>query len=222
MTQTFLATTRSTTQRLARVGLLGLAWLITSACGVQDELSEQDPELVQREAALYSWENVAAGKPVSAQGTVYNNLQLLTDSVFAPESTNWDNPQYAVITPAGSALQVDLGKSYTLSQLIVQADNNDSYAVEGSLDGASWTRLTDIAPYGSWGLTKRPAITLSPAVSTRFIRIYATGGDGSYSVSELQAFASVYYPDPTNCCCTGTCGKNTFCPDVQCPAVSAN
>jgi F5/8 type C domain len=210
----------SMSKRSATVGLLGLAVLTLSACGAtEEELAGAGAADGRVTAAGYSLGNVSLGKPVTAEGTVYGNPQLITDGGVAPrEGWIWNDTQYAAIMAQGSALRVDLGTSYTIEQLIVQADNNDTYAVDTSADGTLWSRLVDVAPVEGAGLRTRPTMTFSSPRSARYLRIWPVSGDWSYSVSEVQVYSTVYTPDPSeNCCCNGTCPKGTYCPDVMCP-----
>ncbi|MEI6206550.1 MAG: DUF1566 domain-containing protein [Desulfuromonadales bacterium] len=141
--------------------------------------------------------NIALNKPVTADYTPgFGTPSLITNGVFAPEATSWGDSNYAV--QLDGKLTVDLGQVYTgINRLKVQTDNNDTYRVEYSIDGITWSTFYDVAMITGYGLNTRYSGILAP-VSARYLRIYQTGGDGLYSVSELQVFSL------TN----GTCGSS--------------
>jgi hypothetical protein len=148
--------------------------------------------------------NVAQGKPVAASGTfdsVPSLLPTVVDGVFLNEGTLWTSGTvyWRGLNPA---LTVDLQGSFTISSFIVQADDNDSYRIEYR-DGANpWQTAWNVPNYdaGNVGMTTRPDAThttrymLPAPLTASELRFTATGGDGYYSVSEIQAFAPV--PEP--------------------------
>jgi hypothetical protein len=134
--------------------------------------------------------NVAGGKPVTATGAVVGDPQMITNEVFAPEGQFWSDLNYAAVTPAGTSLTVDLGAVHSVARVVVQADDNDAYLVESSLDGVAWSTLVAVPPQWGGGMRTRPMFTLPERVDVRYARISVTSGDGSYSVSELELHGS--------------------------------
>ncbi|WP_437719244.1 VWD domain-containing protein [Sorangium sp. So ce448] len=135
--------------------------------------------------------NLAAARPVTADGAPRGDLQFVTDTTFAPEGQPWDDPMYSVVTPEGTSLTVDLGAIYSLARVVVQADNNDEYLVESSTDGATWVPLAAVPTFGGGGTRTRPVHALPGRVEARYARIRATSGDASYSVSEIELYGPV-------------------------------
>lgn len=133
--------------------------------------------------------NAAVNRPVTATNTpAFGTPGLITNNVSAPEGTAWNNATYAV--ELNEELRIDLGQPYSgINRVVVQVDDNDTYSVEYSLDGLLWTTLYNVPVSIGGGLRTRDSGIIG-AVSARYIRIYATGGDGFYSVSELQILAS--------------------------------
>jgi hypothetical protein len=135
---------------------------------------------------------------------------LVTNDEFAPEGTAYNDTRYATILPicassgsnsnsnstcpaAGAqsaAVMIDLGTSFSFSQLKLQADQNDTYQIDASADGVSWTPLATAPPVSGHGLTSRTITSVSNN-PVRYLRVYATAGDGAYAVSELQPYAAV-------------------------------
>jgi hypothetical protein len=119
----------------------------------------------------------------------------ITDGIYAPNGTAYNDTQYAIVLPnvgAAFALTIDLGGVYPLFggdsvfPPKIEADHNDVYHVDYSTDGIQWSSWADFPTVSSGGLQGRIA-TSAPAVdAARYVRVYATSGDGAYSVSELQ------------------------------------
>lgn len=124
----------------------------------------------------------------------------VTDGVFLPTSQQWNTN--TVFWGGGAPdyndfITITLAQAASINSLHLQGDVNDLYAVSYmDLDGG-WHQLATIAPNTNtnWGLGDGYA-SFAP-VSARALRINAVGGDGSYSVAELQANGSALsVPEP--------------------------
>jgi hypothetical protein len=147
----------------------------------------------------------AALIPSSASGTgPYNNSpSLIDDGVFPAEASVWNQADKVWWTGTGVTLTLDFGSVYNVADVVLSVDNNDSYAVEYSTDNNIWNSLFNVlAGYGEigFGMDTMSSVAGSteyvPGIefavtSARYLRIRATGGDGYYSVGELQAFGSL-------------------------------
>jgi hypothetical protein len=149
-------------------------------------------------AAALGNTNIALGKGVTIEGagTVLGGTgDLVTDGTFQTKGTAWNVG--SVYWNGDVKLVIDLGGSYTISGLIVQADNNDYYWVE-YWNGSDWNVAWGVDPVTESGLQTRPNADdnteqhmLTTAITTDKLRIqHPTGtyGDGGFSVSEVQAF----------------------------------
>lgn len=134
---------------------------------------------------LALWAVTAAGQGNLLAGHGPGLDGRLTDGEVAYDGDEWLGPK-AVLLPPGAAWQWDLGASQPLLGVALQADNNDVYVVAASEDGASFAPLFRAEPTGGSGLRARFG-----AVSGRgrYLRLTAEGGDGRYSVSEVQVFS---------------------------------
>ena len=121
----------------------------------------------------------------------------LTDGVFLPEQTQWNLGSVfwdaSVAGAANNTIDINLGGTYAVSGLTVQADDNDSYQVQ-YWSGSSWQDLWNVPAVSSWGLVTRTSGSFAP-VTTDALRVYASSGDGYYAISEVQAFGSAV-PEP--------------------------
>lgn len=120
----------------------------------------------------------------------FGSPAVIIDGAYAPEGTSWANSTYAVkLNNAGNGntLIIDFGSTRLVSRVKVQADDNDTYQVDYSINNSSWTSFYSVPYSAGGGLRTRDSGTLS-SVTARYIRIYATGGDSAYSVSEVQVF----------------------------------
>lgn len=158
--------------------------------------------------AMATTTNVALGGAVTPQGSFgvggswWGSGPLapaasLTDGIFLPESTQWNTGSiwWGSTTPFSSDnfLIVDLGSSRSFDRLVLQADNNDAYAVD-YWNGQSWVEAWQASAVGGWGMATRSS-SIFPALTSQYLRVHAVAGDTFYSVSELQALAPVPEPE---------------------------
>ncbi|MFI5309207.1 MAG: discoidin domain-containing protein, partial [Polyangiales bacterium] len=122
------------------------------------------------------------------------NAAVLTDGVIAPAGDAWSTDVTAIFDSQNAFVEYDLGRSSKISAAFLQGDNNDSYLVQISNDGSSYTDLWVAGPADGAGLRARSTASLSG--SGRYVRVRVRGGDGHYSLSELLLFASTPKPFP--------------------------
>lgn len=123
---------------------------------------------------------------------------------YGQEASVVDVSPTGLSTAAGELSGLVFGLEFASAQrvtgLLLSLDNNDDYAVDYSLDGVSWSRLVDIAAsQGTSGFGMDTFRISAPSpdsgdepsfspVQARYLRVYATGGDGTYAIGEMQAF----------------------------------
>ena len=149
---------------------------------------------------------------VTTSGIYNNSDTLIYDGFFPVEWSDWTgvgnmwwNGQTG---SSGVVAQFDLGAVYNVDDSEMSFDNNDTYAVDYSLDGTSWSNLfTVLSSYGevAVGMDTFSTIATSPeyisqidfaTTQAQYLRVYAVGGDNAYSIGELQFFGTVV-PEPT-------------------------
>jgi hypothetical protein len=153
-------------------------------------------------------DNVALNKTVTLDGTFFvggwggppADPATVVDGTFLPEGREWD--QGSVWWNGSSYPQnnivINLGGSCTITGFKVQADDNDTYRVSYWNSGTnSFQPAYNVPTYGSWGLITRPQYDLSTPITTNLLKFEATGGDGYYAVSEIQAYGSQVPVPPT-------------------------
>lgn len=123
------------------------------------------------------------------------DLIRANDGWLVVESTAWDTPEAVLLAGPAAWLQVDLGESTSIAAVLVQADANDAYVVEGSPDGRRWDTLWTAPSVHKSGLATRFA-RLDDSGRVRFLRVRGNGGDGAYAVAELQAWCRAPEPWP--------------------------
>jgi hypothetical protein len=133
--------------------------------------------------------NLLLGAAVDARGAS-GDPQLITDGLLYAEGAPWDVPVAVVLRGTDARLIIDAGKSRTWNALLIQADHDDRYRIDGSLDGWNWQPLWAAPAVGGGGLRIRTARLPRPA-QARYLRVQASGGDGRYSISEVRAFCQV-------------------------------
>src|SRR5581483_4824141 len=123
--------------------------------------------------------------------------ERISDGILAPAGDFWNTPMTALLPSPAAFITVDLGAPVTVAALFVEGDNNDRYIVAGSMDGQSFTTIWEAPPVTGAGMRPRRSDRLS--AQARYIRLSAAGGDGAYSVGELEVF-SIFpsvWPEPS-------------------------
>jgi hypothetical protein len=132
----------------------------------------------------------------------------LTNGSFLPMGNQW-NTNTVFWTSNADYLQINLNGSYSISNIVLQADNNDIYQVS-YLHNGTWTTLGDLSPTISgtvngngtlnqngtisWGLGLGSGI--GQGITASSFRIQAVGGDNSYGVGQFQAYGVAAIPEP--------------------------
>lgn len=138
---------------------------------------------------------------------------VITDGVLAAEGHSSTDPEYAVVlthvTGSAAALGIDLGAVVDicgngwdcLGEPTIQADNDDIYGFDYSVDGVNWITYGGQFPgvSGSGLRTRnmdcsaRPdpdspcsSSNHGPNFQARYLRVYALSGGDTFAVSELQ------------------------------------
>ncbi len=150
--------------------------------------------------------NVALNKAVTLNGTygvggwsgTLGSAASVTDGVYFPEMTQWDNNSVwwngSLQVSANNSIEINLGGNYRINQFSIQADDNDTYRIEYN-NGGVWQTAWNVGTVASWGVVTRNS-GLMPAIVTDKLRVVSTGGDGFYSVTEVQAMGVTAVPEP--------------------------
>ena len=126
---------------------------------------------------------------------------LIIDGVLPPRYTPVTDPRIVSWNSLSTRFTIDFGKVYTVQSLTAYVDNNDSYLIESSTNGTTFTKLfTFMAVDGPVTpgqgevdiLTTNPSFPLAPTDATtpaEFLRVSAVDGDSFYGIGEIQAFS---------------------------------
>ena len=171
--------------------------------------------LIAAQAVAGAVTNLALGRPVSlvSGSTAGAALSTLTDGIFRPAGTQWQN---GTVWWSGTATMLEIGLDGTVevSGAIVQADNHDTYRMwYRDLGTGPFQELWTIGAAGGAGMRTRPDASddsevffFPSAVMTDTIRIAAIGGDSSYSLSEVQVWGAVPAPGAAGLLALGAIG----------------
>lgn len=119
-------------------------------------------------------------------------LTSLTDGSFLPAASNWNVDtvwwdEAPLVNPTTVPITIQLSGAFTLERFVVQADDNEAYRVD-YWNGAAWLlAYTAPALQQSFGMQTRDSGLLAPITTDR-LRITAVGGDGYYSLGEIEAY----------------------------------
>lgn len=114
-------------------------------------------------------------------------LPCLTDGRVAPDGGYWQTAGAAQFERGAAFVEYDLGSVHRIVAAWLQGDNNDTYQIATSLDGVVFKTLWSAGPVSRPGLQARSHRELNG--EARYVRVTAAGGDGNYSLSEVQLFA---------------------------------
>jgi hypothetical protein len=129
--------------------------------------------------------NLLAGKmPIARVGVT--RAGRLTDGVMPGSGDVWQSDATSVLSNPQSHVVYDLGTVTRVRAVDLQGDNNDEYIVELSDDGQSFSVLWVGDPVSGEGMRRRGGRRLQG--QGRYVRIRAAGGDGFYSLGEVQLF----------------------------------
>ena len=138
-----------------------------------------------------------AGAPFSV-GPLSSQLSLI-DNAFLPAGTIWNQGTWwwdadPSVNNNPVVHTIALSTAVTVDRFVLQGDNNDAYQID-YWNGASFVAAYTAAAVGGAGMRTRDSGLLAP-ITTNLLRITASGGDGYYSLSEIQAFSATVVPVP--------------------------
>src|SRR5262252_9465159 len=162
-------------------------------------LAAAAPAAAQMSSAECTTANLLANRLPVSQQDVHGDARLVTDGKVAPEGAVWDAPGTGLFLDTGAAsITYDLGVVRSVSTFMLQADANDTYKIFGAIEDApsAYKLLTEVDSVVNvgHGLRTRP-IHIDPT-AVRYIKIGEPLGDGSYSISEFQAYCQAPNPFP--------------------------
>jgi hypothetical protein len=155
--------------------------------------------------------NVALNADVTLEGTFFTggfgsglvvDKATVVDGVFLPQGTVWDQGAVWWDSHDGGSRKIilDLGDTYKIESLVVQADDNDAYQLYyRDLWTNTWQLAWDVPNYDAYGagMQTRPDPTddtqrymLPSPIVTNALKFQGNMNDGDlyFSVSEIQAY----------------------------------
>ena len=112
----------------------------------------------------------------------YGTAAATYDNVWLTNGTNTGNSPACLGSITGArSITYDLGSIKTINNVYMSGDGAMTWGITFSTDGTTFTTGTNLAIAGTVGVSKYVAVTLSPNVSARYVRIMsvtASGGDG--------------------------------------------
>ena len=147
---------------------------------------------------------------VVGTGTFNNSTALIHDGAIPAQGSVWNLPDKVWWnTTTTPTFTLDLGAIYLLQDFVVSLDNNDTYRFQYSTDNVTYNNLVDVSSaFGEigGGMDTFSSVFGNPdyvagvdftATSARYVRVFATAGDNSYSTGEIQLFGESAVPEPS-------------------------
>lgn len=114
----------------------------------------------------------------------------LLEGPLLPEGSDWNAPGAAILADTDTAITVPLARPVEARALLLQADFDDTYFVEGSDDGTAWRVLWRVPALAAPPGLRSRWTRLEPPERFRFVRVRPTSGSG-FSVSRLRLYEAV-------------------------------
>ena len=144
-------------------------------------------------------DTATAGASVTLNGTFFTDNGVwslgtnaapndLVNGVYQPNGQQWNfNSVWwnGASNPLNNIV-IALTGSFLITDLKIQADDNDSYKVEYWGSDWAWHDAWTVPAPGGWGLQTTGPEAVSPFVTNAF-RLTAVAGDGYYAISQLEA-----------------------------------
>lgn len=134
--------------------------------------------------------------PISVTGV--SRAEVLDDGVAVANDEWWNTQRTAVFDCTSGQVTWDLGEPRPVRAAWLHGDNNDTYALSISDDGATFRPLWTAPLHHRPGM--QPRFTSELREHGRYLRATANGGDGSCALSEVLVYAEVpgtFPPAPT-------------------------
>ncbi|MGH8801435.1 MAG: discoidin domain-containing protein, partial [Casimicrobiaceae bacterium] len=145
-------------------------------------------------------------KPIWVGAAAYGPEPVITNGEMPPDGTDYNDTRFAMklapcktntksICPTPTAQTaariIDLGASFPIDHLVIQADQAHAFQIDYSGDAANWQALWTVPTIGGSHLQERKSPAFAPQPFVRYLRVYGTSGSvDAYSVSALQVFTS--------------------------------
>lgn len=185
--------------KIAVLALIGLSWALGApAAATRDSAG---PLVGSAGTPACGVENLIAGKKPSASQEIRGDVALITDGAVAAEGAQWDAPVVVTLETGTGFVTYDLGQPRPISALVLQADANDTYQVQGSPGPAdpapaSFKPIVEIQNVVDRGHGLRTRAVEFPPTTVRYLRVGQANGDGFYSISELAVYCKKPAPFP--------------------------
>ena len=105
---------------------------------------------------------------------------------FPTDGSWWFSEETLVLSENDGYLVLDLDAPGPIATIVLQADGDDHYLVEGSLDGSPWETIWRFKPVQTDPGLRTRGLTLDEPVRANRIRVRAEGGDGVYVLGALR------------------------------------
>ena len=133
--------------------------------------------------------NLAADARVVAGGTMGLGRYVLRGPL-APKGSPPLAERTLVFADGRGALELDFGETRLVAGILVQADQDDRYLLEASVDGRRWEPVARVGPAGEgFGQRIRP-IAFEPPVSARQLRV-SVQGKGFAALGALRVYSEL-------------------------------
>jgi hypothetical protein len=179
-------------------GLLVVALGLTAGCVASGAHAQAlEPGAAPMSSVPAACTDAELLRPALATGSNTEGVaRRAVDGQLVTEGTVWNVPAALQLKGTQGQLRIDLREPRELRYLLLQGDDNDSYAIEGSLDDVVYKPVWTAPPATTGQGLRTRHVALPQAATARYLRVRGFGGDGFFSVSELRAYCKQPKPWP--------------------------
>lgn len=135
---------------------------------------------------------------VKGSGDFFNAAPLLINGYMPAQGSTFDGPACVYWSDPEVSFVIDLGAVYHIDGITLQADNNDNYLLEASLDGQNFSPMLLLkSELGEidWGMETVSTEKSNPqylkglgftSAAARYLKVTPHEGDLLYSLSEIR------------------------------------
>lgn len=183
-----------------RAFIVALLWLASPGAAIAQPDAGADAEVRATSS------RAPAGRPTctddnllaerTPKATDVEHARRLVDDTIHRDGSPWNGSRSAIFEGTNARVTWTFDRPTRIRAMLVQGDNNDTYFVEGSLDGETFTPLWTVPKHPRPGLQTRLGQGFDGLV--KHLRVGVGEGDGAYALGEVQAFCAVpkLWPPP--------------------------
>jgi hypothetical protein len=150
------------------------------------------PELALLVGRPHAGANIAAEAEISSSNTIGHLDCWLVRGPVSDEGSSWHLSSPVLLGSWVGVIHLDFGEPRDIGALLIQADHDDEYAVDASLDASTWNSIWYVPVEAGPGFRTRHRILTEP-IRARYLRVRNNLGayGGISAISAIRVYSEV-------------------------------